>query len=74
MTISKESAISFIRGDIDVLSNQSEASEILAGVNSIRGQLRLLLWTKVITNEEAVSIEDEMAQAREKAARRAGYA
>ncbi|ELO1814352.1 hypothetical protein QXB70_004105 [Vibrio fluvialis] len=66
----KERAIGYIRSDISVLEQQSEKNEILAGVNRVRGQLGLLTMTKVITTDEAIAIEDEMAAARAKAAKR----
>ncbi|EKO3865285.1 hypothetical protein JFR02_004465 [Vibrio harveyi] len=66
----KERAINYIQSDISVLEQQREEKEILAGVNRVRGQLDLLVWTKIISTEEAIVIEDEMAAARLKAAKR----
>jgi hypothetical protein len=66
--INKETAVSYIRSDIEALSEQSDAKEIHAYVNRIRGQLGLLSWTKTLSLEEAAALEDEMAKARSTAA------
>ncbi|MGF1684801.1 hypothetical protein [Photobacterium minamisatsumaniensis] len=66
----KESAITYIRSDIDTLRDQSEEQEIRAFVNRIRGEIGLLMTTKVITIDEAQSLEEEMGQARKQAAQK----
>ncbi|MGI2882252.1 hypothetical protein ACRTDO_15885 [Vibrio furnissii] len=65
----KERAISHIRDDIELLRNQYEENEIRAGVNSVRGQVRLLMNTRVITLEDAEILEREMGEARTAAAK-----
>jgi hypothetical protein len=70
MEFDKERAFLYIRNDIDTLSVQAQENEIRAGVNRVRGQLSLLMHIGLITDEEAISLEDEMAAARKIAADR----
>ena len=72
MQIDKSLALTYIRSDIDVLSEQFEEKEIIAYVNRIRGQIGLLMSTKVLSIEEASALEDEMAKSRKTAAARVG--
>lgn len=68
MEIDKNLALTYVRSDIEILAEQWEENEIRAYVNRIRGQIGLLLTTKVISIEEASALEDEMAKSRKTAA------
>lgn len=70
MEINKEKAIMYIRSDIEILSEQSEATEISAYVHRIRAVSGLLMTLGVLSTDEAAALEDQMAIARKAAAAR----
>lgn len=64
MKINKETAVLYIKSDIDVLSEQLEEKEIFAYVHRVRAEIGLLLTLKVLLTNEAEALEDEMSKAR----------
>ncbi|HFQ5110836.1 TPA: hypothetical protein ACGUT0_004484 [Vibrio vulnificus] len=57
----------YARSELEALSEIDDEKEAMARIHRFKGQIDMLLWNKVITQEEAIELYDELQTARTKA-------
>ncbi|EOY4668740.1 hypothetical protein ACP52K_004680 [Vibrio alginolyticus] len=65
--MSNERFKAYARSELEALSEVDYEKEAMARINRFKGQIDMLLWNKVITQEEAIELYDELQTARTKA-------
>ncbi|WP_229620785.1 hypothetical protein [Vibrio parahaemolyticus] len=65
--MNKEGFIAYARDELDALSEVDYEKEAMARIHRFKGQIDMLTWNKVITQDEAIKLYDELQTARNKA-------